>query len=419
MSRETDPLTDSIVGVVAPAQLTHWNLTAEIAKDTPQFRDWRPGIIAGGDPTGGKMLRFVLRRAIGALVLLSLIAATMPAAAQQSPTELRVVTRVLPPMVVERQGQLTGFAIDLWNELSQRLKLKTTYHVAPDVGSLLADVRGGKAHLGVGAISVTSAREAEFDFSQPIMNAGLQILVRGAGKDSDSNPLMDVLKLLFSWTSLAWLGIAALLVLIPAHIVWWFERDKDGGIIPTRDYVPGIFYALYWAAGTLATQSDSAPKHWIGRMVAVLWMFTGVVFVALYTAQLAATLTVQQIGGGINGPEDLAGKRVATTRGSTAANAVRELQGQVLEVGQITEAYQALIRKTVDAVVFDSPVLLYYSANEGKGQVTTVGSPFRKEDYGILFPRASPLRNQVNITLLKMREDGTYQRLYDKWFGTK
>ena len=34
------------------------------------------------------------------------------------------------------------------------------------------------------------------------------------------------------------------------------------------------------------------------RVVAVLWMYTGVVFVALYTAQLTATLTVQQIAGG-------------------------------------------------------------------------------------------------------------------------
>ena len=339
--------------------------------------------------------------------------------AQGAPKELRVVTRVLPPMVVDRGGgALTGFSIELWNEIADRLKLKTKFQVAPDVGALLAEVRSGKADLGVAAISITSAREAEFEFSLPIMNAGLQIMVRGAGKDTESNPLKDVLSLLLSWTSLAWLGIAALLVLIPAHIVWYFERDKKDGIIPTTDYYPGIFYAMYWAAGTLATQAEAAPKHWIGRAVAVVWMFTGVVFVALYTAQLAATLTVQQIGGGINGPEDLAGKRVATTRGSTAANVVRELKGQVQEVALISDAYLALNNKAVDAVVFDSPVLLFYAANEGKGRVTTVGSPFRKEDYGIVFPRGMQLRNEVNVALLKLREDGTYQRIFDKWFGT-
>lgn len=361
-------------------------------------------------------MKRVLAGFFGVIAALCLL--TGLAEAQQAPArEVKVVTRVLPPMVVDRGGVMSGFSIDLWNEISDRLKLRTVYNPAPDVGALLAEVRAGKAELGVAAISITSARETEFEFSQPILNAGLQIMVRGAGKDGDSNPLKDVLSLLFSWTSLAWLGIAALLVLVPAHVVWLLERGHPGGIIPMREYIPGIFYALYWAAGTLATQSEAAPKHWMARVIAILWMFTGVVFVALYTAQLAAQLTVQQISGGINGPDDLAGKRVATTRGSTAANAVRALGGQVLEVGQISEAYQALDRKTVEAVVFDSPVLLYYAANEGKGKVTTVGAPFRKEDYGIVFPKGNMLRPQVNVALLRMREDGTYQRIYDKWFG--
>ena len=65
-------------------------------------------------------------------------------------------------------------------------------------------------------------------------------------------------------------------------------------------------------------------------------MFAGVVFVALYTAQLTATLTFQQIAGGINGPEDLVGKRVAVTAGSTSASAVGELQAQPLQVREIS-----------------------------------------------------------------------------------
>jgi polar amino acid transport system substrate-binding protein len=44
---------------------------------------------------------------------------------------------------------------------------------------------------------------------------------------------------------------------------------------------------------------------------------------------------------------------------------------------------------------------------------------FRKEDYGIVFKSGSPLRRDVDGALLAMREDGTYQQLYDKWFGGK
>lgn len=334
--------------------------------------------------------------------------------------KLRVVTRVLPPLVMDQPGgKFSGFSIELWEKIAEKLKLEMSFHAAPNVGALLADVRAGKADVGVAAISITSAREAEFDFTQPILNAGLQIMVRGRGQDDGSNPLWDLLGLLFSPTILVWLGIAMLLIVIPAHIVWYLERDCQGGIIPTDKYYPGILYALYWAATTLATQAEQAPRQWVARLVTVLWMFVGVVFVAFYTAQLAATLTVQQIQGGINGPSDLPGKTVATTAGSTAAASARGLRADVVEVGRIEDAYKALNDKQVDAVVFDAPVLLYYAAREGKGRVQLVGTPFRKEDYGIVFPRNSALRKQVNVALLTLREDGTYQRLYDKWFTSK
>ncbi|MCX7314063.1 MAG: transporter substrate-binding domain-containing protein [Hyphomicrobiales bacterium] len=360
-------------------------------------------------------------KVFGRAVLLWILFAglTPPAGAQTAPQEIKVATRVLPPMVVQQGDTLTGFSIDLWNAISEKLNLKTSYQTAPDVRSLLDQVRTGNAEVGIAAISITAAREAEFDFSQPMLNAGLQIMVRGKAKDGDANPLWDLLSLLFSPTILVWLGIAFLLVLVPAHLVWLLERHHPSGIIPTPNYIPGIFYALFWASSTLATQGEQMPRHWLARVIAILWMFTGVVFVAFYTAQLAATLTVQQIQGGINGPDDLQGKHVATTRGSTAAAALRELRAQVEEVSRIDDAYTALIDKQVDAVVFDSPVLLYYAANTGKGQVHLIGTPFRKEDYGIVFQPNNPLRKRVNNALLALREDGTYQKIHDKWFAVK
>src|SRR5262245_24754738 len=216
---------------------------------------------------------------IAAVLALILLPATSTLAQTKKPDQtqqqeqahkqdLRVVTRVLPPLVVEQPGgALSGFSIELWNKIGEKLQLKTSYQIAPDVRSLLADVRAGKADVGVAAISITSAREAEFDFSQPILNAGLQIMVRGKGQEADSNPLWDLLGLLFSPTILVWLGIALLLILLPAHLVWFLERNHPGGIVPTQKYIPGIFYAMYWAAGTLATQAEQMPRHWLARAI--------------------------------------------------------------------------------------------------------------------------------------------------------
>ena len=83
--------------------------------------------------------------------------------------------------VVEQKDALGGFSIELWNDIAERIGVKTAYQVTPDVPALLEAVRTGKADLGVAAISITSEREIEFDFSQPILNAGLQIMLRGGG----------------------------------------------------------------------------------------------------------------------------------------------------------------------------------------------------------------------------------------------
>ena len=160
------------------------------------------------------------------------------------------------------------------------------------------------------------------------------------------------------------------------------------------------------------------PRHWIGRVLAILWMFVGVVFVAFYTAQLTATLTVQQFHSAIRGPADLPGKTVATIKGSTSDAYLRAEKAQVRDYETVDEAARALIDKQADAVVFDAPVLLYYAAHDGKGSVRVVGAAFRVEDYAILLKADSGLRRPVDAALLALREDGSYQALYEKWFGS-
>jgi polar amino acid transport system substrate-binding protein len=110
---------------------------------------------------------------------------------------------------------------------------------------------------------------------------------------------------------------------------------------------------------------------------------------------------------------------VATTKGSTAAAYLREVKAREVEMPTIAAAYEALRDGKVDAVVFDAPILQHYAAHAGNGSVQVVGPVFRHEDYGIAFAQGSPLRKRVNGALLSMREDGTYQRLYEKWFSAE
>lgn len=351
-------------------------------------------------------------------ILLALLLCAVPAAATAQPKEekLRIATRLVRPFVFEQDGRLTGFSIELWQEIARQMKVQSEFIVKPTVRDLLASVDGREAHLGIAAISITAERELKWDFSQPMFEAGLQILtpVQGSG---GSALVKAIAANLFSAAVLPYiLGVALILVAI-AHAVWLVERRNPTGMLAHRSYYPGIFEACWWAAATLATQADQMPRAALARVVAVFWMFTSVVFIAYFTAAVTSNLTVQQLQGEINGPGDLPGKRVATVRGSTSAEYLRQHNVEPSEFVKVEEAFQALLAGEAEAVVYDAPVLLYFASHEGKGKTQTVGSIFRKENYGIVFPDKSPLRKQVNEALLKLKESGKYDELYAKWFG--
>ena len=143
------------------------------------------------------------------------------------------------------------------------------------------------------------------------------------------------------------------------------------------------------------------------------------VFVAFYTAQLTTALTVEQIRGGIEGPGDLPGKQVATIAGSNAVDYLRGRNALVQEFATSDQMFRALLDRKVDAVVSAAPLLLYYAAHEGKGRVKMVGSEFNSAPVAIMFQLDSSLRRKVDRALIVLRENGSYQQIYDKWFGSE
>ena len=341
---------------------------------------------------------------------------SLPAFSQ--PPTLRVELFKVPPFVMERDGELTGFSVELWRQIAERLKVTTDYHIASDVTAALNALRARTADLLIPGIYITVERDREFDFSYMIWEGGQQVMVQDTRKAGVARPLEDFVDLLFSRTSLAWLGIALAFMLIPAHLVWFIERRHKEGIIQTERYWPGIFHAIHWSATTLLTQAEQAPRRPLARVVSFLWMFTGIVFVALYTAQLTADITVGQIQGAINGPQDLPGKRVGTIKDTVSADYLRAHNAALQEYTRPDELIAALLNKQVDAIVFSAAPLIYYATHEGKGLVRLVGPEFDKREAAIAFPSDSPLRRQVNSALVALQEDGTYGRLYSKWFGS-
>ncbi|EHL4969863.1 glutamine ABC transporter substrate-binding protein [Escherichia coli] len=86
----------------------------------------------------------------------------------------------------------------------------------------------------------------------------------------------------------------------------------------------------------------------------------------------------------------------------------------------IDNAYMELGTNRADAVLHDTPNILYFIKTAGNGQFKAVGDSLEAQQYGIAFPKGSDeLRDKVNGALKTLRENGTYNEIYKKWFGTE
>jgi polar amino acid transport system substrate-binding protein len=340
---------------------------------------------------------------------------------------VRVATRLVKPFVFYEGDHLAGFSVDLWQELCTQTNLQSTFKMETTVQDLLKAVQSGDADLGISAISITAERERMLDLSHPMFEAGLQILTRAGS--THRSAISSIVTAAQSPGILPIIVTMVLITIVAAHLIWWFERGQvktsnppnspnSANLIVTQPhYYPGVLEASWWATSALAAQADRMPHTARARIVASVWLFVSVIFLAYFTAWLTSALTVQQLRGNINGPEDLPGKRVASIQGSTSVDYLLQRHIAITEFASVEQALTALQRNNVDAVVYDAPVLLYYASHEGLGTVQVVGSIFHKEDYGIVFPPESRYRKRINEALLRTKENGTYDRIYRKWFG--
>jgi polar amino acid transport system substrate-binding protein len=124
--------------------------------------------------------------------------------------------------------------------------------------------------------------------------------------------------------------------------------------------------------------------------------------------------------------EDFLGKKIATMQGTTSEinlkNLLKELgdpnpSKNIISFQKESEAFQALEMGRVDGWSTDSTILLGYAAKT-PGKYELVGDFFSDEPYGIGVPEDdSDWRDAINFTLQDMWKDGTYKKIYDKWYG--
>jgi len=123
----------------------------------------------------------------------------------------------------------------------------------------------------------------------------------------------------------------------------------------------------------------------------------------------------------ISGLDDMADKSVAVQRGTTNDETATQLQkeGKIKEVKRFPTfdlAVKSLLNKDVDAVVIDNTAASGYMGTN-PNQLKIAGEKFTSEGLGIVVREGDrELQNAFNAALKVLKENGTMDRLYQKWF---
>lgn len=121
-------------------------------------------------------------------------------------------------------------------------------------------------------------------------------------------------------------------------------------------------------------------------------------------------------GSSIKSIDDLKGKKVIATKGSTSAINIREKapDATVLEFENYAEAFNALKAGQGDALTTDDAIL--YGMADEDPSYELVGGTFTEEPYGIAVKKGNTeFVNELNKALKSLKDSGKYDEIYKKW----
>lgn len=122
-------------------------------------------------------------------------------------------------------------------------------------------------------------------------------------------------------------------------------------------------------------------------------------------------------GSPIKGPQDLAGRKVCATTGSTSIGNLIPYHARIVQVAFWTDCLVLLQQGQVDAISTDDGILAGLAAQDPYARI--VGPSFSNQPYGLAISKDHPdFVRFVNAVLAQMRADGQWTASYERWIGS-
>uniref|UniRef100_A0A8C7CQC7 Glutamate receptor n=1 Tax=Oncorhynchus kisutch TaxID=8019 RepID=A0A8C7CQC7_ONCKI len=357
--------------------------------------------------------------------------------------QLKILNQTVPGQYTKRCCK--GFCIDILKKIAKQVKFTYDLYLVTNGkhgkkingtwNGMVGEVEQKKAHMAVGSLTINAERSEVIDFSVPFIETGISVLV------SRSNGTVSPSAFLEPFSADVWVMMFVMLLLVSAIAVFVFEYFSpvgynrclaDGREPGGPSFTIGKAIWLLWGLVFNNSVPVQNPKGTTSKIMVSVWAFFAVIFLASYTANLAAFMIQEEYVDQVSGLSDNKFQKPnafsppfrfgTVPNGSTERNIRNnypEMHQYMTSFHQknVNEALASLKGGKLDAFIYDAAVLNYMAGRDEGCKLVTIGSGkvFATTGYGIAIQKDSGWKRAVDLAILMLFGDGEMEELEALW----
>uniref|UniRef100_A0A8D1STY1 Glutamate receptor n=1 Tax=Sus scrofa TaxID=9823 RepID=A0A8D1STY1_PIG len=340
-----------------------------------------------------------------------------------------------------------GFCIDILKKLAKVVKFSYDLYLVTNGkhgkrvsgvwNGMIGEVYYKRADMAIGSLTINEERSEIVDFSVPFVETGISVMV------ARSNGTVSPSAFLEPYSPAVWVMMFVMCLTVVAITVFTFEYfspvsynrnltsgKKSGG----PSFTIGKSVWLLWALVFNNSVPIENPRGTTSKIMVLVWAFFAVIFLASYTANLAAFMIQEQYIDTVSGLSDKKFQRPqdqyppfrfgTVPNGSTERNIrsnYRDMHTHMVKFNQrsVEDALTSLKMGKLDAFIYDAAVLNYMAGKDEGCKLVTIGSGkvFATTGYGIAMQKDSHWKRAIDLALLQFLGDGETQKLETVWLS--
>lgn len=335
--------------------------------------------------------------------------------------------------ILKRLAKTIGFTYDLYLVTNGKhgKKIEGVWN------GMIGEVFYQRADMAIGSLTINEERSEIIDFSVPFVETGISVMV------SRSNGTVSPSAFLEPYSPAVWVMMFVMCLTVVAVTVFIFEYFSPVGYnrsLSTGKHTGGSKFTigksiwLLWALVFNNSVPVENPKGTTSKIMVLIWAFFAVIFLASYTANLAAFMIQEEYVDTVSGLSDKKFQRPheqypplkfgTVPNGSTEKN-IRsnypDMHAYMIKYNQrhVEDALQNLKTGKLDAFIYDAAVLNYMARKDEGCKLVTIGSGkvFATTGYGIALQKGSKWKRPIDLALLQFLGDDEIEMLERLWLS--